>query len=305
MSTVDRRQFLLRTGASALALPIMSSSLPAWQKPWFEISLAQWSLHRTIRGGKLAHLDFARHTRERFGLEAVEYVSSFWERKPDDAGYLKEMKRRADDAGVRSLLIMVDGQGNLGDPRTKARMKAVSNHVPWLEAARALGCHSIRVNAYSRGSYEEQMKLAADGLARLTEHGASMGLNVIVENHGGYSSNGAWLTGVMRKVDNPRCGTLPDFGNFNLGNGKWYDRYKGVTELMPFAKAVSAKSHEFDEKGNEVRSDYERILRIVRDAGYRGWVGIEYEGSQVSEEQGIIKTRDLLERVRQKLKAGD
>jgi len=198
---------------------------------------------------------------------------------------------------------MVDGEGSLGHGDTAERNKAVQNHHKWANAAQFLGCHSIRVNAATtgNGSFEEKQKLAADGLRSLSEYGAKLGLNVIVENHGGLSSNGAWLAGVMKIVDLPNCGTLPDFGNFHIGDGKWYDRYLGVAELMPFAKAVSAKSHEFDDKGDEVRTDYRRMMNIVLADGYRGYVGIEYEGSKVDAYTGIKKTKQLLETVRDEL----
>jgi sugar phosphate isomerase/epimerase len=174
----------------------------------------------------------------------------------------------------------------------------VENHYKWVEAARFLGCHSIRVNAQSSGPYEEQLKLAADGLRRLSEFGAMHELNVIVENHGGLSSNGKWLASVIQRVDLQNCGTLPDFGNFGD-----YDRYQGVKELMPFAKGVSAKSHDFDAEGNETRTDYAKMMQIVLDADYHGYVGIEYEGSKLGEMEGIAATKKLLERVREKLSA--
>lgn len=269
--------------------------------PLFKISLAEWSLHRTIFEGKLDHLDFAKTARDQFGIHAVEYVNQFFKDKAQDQTYLAEMKKRADDLGVASLLIMIDGEGHLGDPDEAQRRQAVENHYKWIEAAKFLGCTTIRVNAASSGSYEDQLKLAADGLRRLSEFGDQHEINVIVENHGGLSSNGAWLAGVMKMVDHPRCGTLPDFGNFNLGDGKMYDRYQGVRELMPFAKAVSAKSHEFDEQGNEVRTDYRKMMRIVLDAGYHGHVGIEYEGDKLPESEGILATKKLLERVLEEL----
>jgi sugar phosphate isomerase/epimerase len=243
------------------------------------------------------NLEFPRVTREEFGIEAVEYVNSFFKDKAEDTAYLTDLKTRCDDLGVVSLIIMCDGEGALGDPDQVARLRAVENHYRWVEAARFLGCHSIRVNAQSQGSPEEQMALAVDGLRSLTEFADVHDINVIVENHGGFSSNGAWLAGVMEAVGHPRCGTLPDFGNFNIGNGETYDRYQGVEELMPFAKAVSAKSHVFDQDGNEREMDYVRLMRIVLDAGYRGYVGIEYEGSETSEPEGIRSTKALLERV--------
>jgi sugar phosphate isomerase/epimerase len=294
---MPRRQFLAHGSAAIAAL----AGLPALARPLaahrrvprlFKISLAQWSLHRTIRRGELDHLDFARVAREEFGLAAIEYVNSFFKDKARDAAYLAEMNRRAADHDVYQHLIMCDGEGNLGDPDDARRTTAVENHYRWVEAARTLGCATIRVNAASQGSREEQARLAADGLRRLTEFAATHEINVIVENHGGLSSHGDWLAQVMRLVDHPRCGTLPDFGNFYE-----YDRYQGTADLMPWAKAVSAKTHDFDDDGNETTKDYPRLMRIVRDFGYRSWVGIEYEGNRLPEREGIARTRDLLVRV--------
>lgn len=303
--TIDRRTALklAALGVAHMTTPALfaQSTKPAGKTPLFKISLAEWSFHRTLGSGQMDHLDFALTAKREYGLDAVEYVNSFFKTKAQDAAYLAEMKKRCADAGVRSLLIMCDGEGALGDPDDAKRKQAVENHHKWIDAAKELGCHSIRVNAQSGGSYEEQQKLAADGLRRLTEYGDKAGLNVIVENHGGLSSNGEWLAGVMKLVAHPRCGTLPDFGNFNLGDGKTYDRYKGVAELMPYAKAVSAKSHDFDDKGNETGTDYRRMMKIVVDAGYRGYVGIEYEGGRLSEQDGVRATLKLLEKVRDEL----
>ena len=263
----------------------------------FKISLAEWSLHRTIRSKKIDHLDFFDITKNKFGLSAVEYVNVFFFDKANDNGYLNEMKIRADDLGIKSLLIMCDSEGNLGDPDPKQRKKAIENHYKWVDAARFLGCHSIRVNARSAGSYDEQIKLATDGLRRLTEFANDLGINIIVENHGGLSSNGTWLSKVIQDVDHPMCGTLPDFGNFKIEGNTWYDRYKGVSELMPFAKAVSAKSHSFDYEGNDTQTDYYKMIKIVLDSGYNGYIGIEYEGNELGEMEGILATKELLERV--------
>lgn len=267
----------------------------------FTISLAEWSLHRALRKKELDHLDFAKTAKVDYGIDAVEYVNSFFFEKAKDEAYLGEMKNRAADLGVQSVLIMIDNEGKLGDPDETKRTKAVENHYKWVDAAKFLGCHAIRVNAASSGSYEEQIKLAADGLTRLTEFGAKSGISVIVENHGGLSSNGKWLAEVIRTVKHPGCGTLPDFGNFNITETEQYDRYEGVTEMMPFAKAVSAKSHEFDSDGNETKTDYRKMMKIVLAAGYHGRVGIEYEGEKLSEPEGIRATKTLLEKVRAEL----
>ncbi|MGE0551927.1 MAG: sugar phosphate isomerase/epimerase family protein [Gemmatimonadales bacterium] len=258
----------------------------------YQISLAQWSFHRTLRSGAIDHLDFARVARRDFGVGAIEYVNTFFKDRATDAAYLREMNRRADGEGVYQHLIMCDGEGRLGDPDPAARARAVENHQRWLDAAKTLRCATIRVNAASEGSAEEQQRLAADGLRRLTELAEPLELNVIVENHGGLSSHGDWLAGVMRRVDHPRCGTLPDFGNFYE-----YDRYRGVAEMMPFAKALSSKSHDFDGYGNETHTDYVRMMEIVQSAGYRGWIGIEYEGSGLGERDGVAATLRLLRRV--------
>ena len=294
---IVRRDFLAATAAAIAASQAWAAEPPA-AAPLFRISLAEWSLHRTIFASKLDNLDFPRAAKQQFGIDAVEYVNQFFKDKAKDAAYLADLAKRAKDEGVTNVLIMCDGLGNLGDPDAAARTKVIENHFPWVEAAKRLGCHSIRVNAGSKGSPEEQQKLAADGLSRLSDYAAQMDMAVIVENHGGLSSNGEWLSGVMKLVNKPNCGTLPDFGNFHD-----YDRYLGVEELLPFAKGVSAKSHEFDADGNEVRTDYRRMLRMVVAAGYRGWVGIEYEGNALPEAEGILATKKLLEKVRSELQA--
>lgn len=302
---MPRRDFVKSSALALAGLGLSpfsaSAGLPTNGANLYEISLAQWSLHRTLFDGDLDNLDFAPTAKEEFGIEAVEYVNQFFMDKATDRDYLNKMKQRAEDAGVQSLLIMCDGEGALGDPDTEKRTQAVENHHKWVDAAAHLGCHSIRVNAQSSGDYEEQQKRAADGLRQLSEYADSKEINVLVENHGGLSSNGEWLAGVMERVDHPRCGTLPDFGNFTIEEGETYDRYQGVKELMPYAEGVSAKTHEFDENGNKVNTDYEQMMRIVLDAGYRGHVGIEYEGDGLSEFEGIRATKELLERTRERL----
>lgn len=294
----DRRTFLKTTGAAGLTLLCPATVRPAAPSPLFKISLAQWSHHRAIRAAEMDPFDFPKSSRTVYGIDAIEYVSVFYRETVQGGRFAREMKTRTDGEGVSSLLIMVDGEGALGDADEKKRLQAVDNHRKWLDAARELGCHSIRVNAQSSGSWTEQRDRAADGLHRLCLLGEEAGLYVLVENHGGLSSNGRWLAETIRKADHPRCGTLPDFGNFRVRDDEWYDRYIGVADLMPFARAVSAKSHEFDEAGDEVRTDYRKMLGIVLGHGYRGHVGIEYEGAKHSEREGILLTKRLLERIR-------
>lgn len=310
-----RRRFLQSVAAAGATSVLAragarSQSQPAATQPssLFGISLAQWSLHRAFFGGALDPVEFPVIAHRDHGIDAVEYVNQFYKDRAKDASLLRDLRARCDDRGVRSLLIMCDGVGLLGDPDGSLRAKAIDGHRIWIDWARALGCHSIRVNAASRGSADEQRRLSTDGLARLTDIAARDSINVIVENHGGLSSNGAWLASVIKAVNHPRCGTLPDFGNFLIarredGSYEEYDRYEGVRELMPFAKGVSAKSYNFNDRGEETSIDYRRMLRLVVAAGYRGHVGIEYEGERLSEPQGIARTRSLLERVRDDLVA--
>ncbi|MEE2906814.1 MAG: sugar phosphate isomerase/epimerase family protein [Planctomycetota bacterium] len=262
----------------------------------YPISLAQWSLHRTIRSGDLDPLDFAKTTRETWDIGGIEYVNSFFKDKVGDQAYLGELKSRAADHDVRSLLIMVDGEGAMGDPDETKLQQTVDNHRRWLEAAKVLDCHSIRVNAQSEGTPDEQRDRCVRGFHQLMPYADELELDVIIENHGGLSSNGAWLASLVVAVNHPRLGTLPDFGNFILDwdTREEYDRYVGVEELMPYARALSAKSHEFDERGEETGTDFARMLAIARQADYQGWVGIEYEGENLSEHDGITRTRDLL-----------
>jgi len=301
------------------------------KQPFFKISLAQWSLHRSFFGdalksgdfmaffktlqtdpdsllqGELNPIDFPAIAKKQYGVDAVEFVNTFYFGKAKDKAYLKDLKDRCASEGVQAVLIMCDALGDLGDSDATKRQAAVENHYPWVEAAKYLGCHSIRVNAAGKGTAEEVKAAAVQGLGALTEFGQKNGINIIVENHGGYSSNGAWLADVMRQVNSPFCGTLPDFGNFCIERGEnytckeEYDRYKGTKELMPYAKGVSAKTHDFDANGNEIHTDFSKMLQIVKEAGYTGYIDIEYEGRTLSERDGIMATKRLLERVGKEL----
>jgi len=293
------------TTSAALASPRSLGALAAPPKPLFEIAIGEWSLHRALFGKTLNHLDVAKLIKQDFGIDALEYSAQFFMDKPQDKDYLSQLRRRSKDYGVTPVLITVDSQGNLGDPDEALRLKSVENHRRWIDAATALGCESIRVNAYSdeKLSPEEQAKLVVDGLRRLVEIGAKQGVNVIVENHGHLSSNGKWLVSVVEGVDLPTCGTLPDFGNFPTQPGEAYDRYQGVAEMMPYAKGVSAKAYDFDDQGNETTIDFRRMMKIVLDAGYHGYVGIEYEGARLSEPDGIRASKKLLETIRTEMES--
>jgi sugar phosphate isomerase/epimerase len=318
---MKRHEFLKSIGLATLAAPFAVSTLSCGSKNkneavgdsssensgaakdlFFQISLAEWSLNKQLFSGKLSNLDFPAKAKNDFGIGAVEYVNQFFKDKAQDRAYLADLKKRCDDLGVTSVLIMCDGEGGLGDVRGARRQQAVENHKKWVEAAQFLGCHSIRVNAYGEGTREAVSKAATQGLATLAEFARDYDINVIVENHGGYSSDGKWLSEVIANTKMDNCGTLPDFGNFcvvqeNDQCKEWYDRYQGTREMMPYAKGVSAKSMDFDAEGNCVETDYHKMLQIVKDAGYKGYIGIEYEGPNLSEDEGIRATKSLLERV--------
>lgn len=274
---------------------------------FFKISLAEWSFHKALFAKELDNLDFPVKAKNEFGISGVEYVNQFFKDKAKDEKYLTELKKRCDDHGVTSVLIMIDGEGELADTDSRKRNQSVENHYKWVDAAKFLGCHSIRVNCFGIGSEEEVAKAGIDGLHKLGEYAQKSDIGIIVENHGGYSSKGTWLANVIQSVGLPNCGTLPDFGNFCVKreDGKqWdgkcleeYDRYQGVKEMMPYAKGVSAKVYDFDENGNCVETDYSKMMAVVKDANYHGWVGIEYEGDKLSEPEGIKATKALLERV--------
>lgn len=291
--------------------------------PDFQISLAQWSLYRSFFGSDITDWQtFARLLMESpdsllqgeldptdfpaiaagYGIDCIELVNTFYYSKANDDAYWTDFKNRCEGAGVTVGLIMCDALGNLGDADPEARMAAVENHYPWVDVAQFLGAHSIRVNAAGEGTPEEVAANAVDGLTKLGEYGAPKGINIIVENHGGISSDASWLAGLIAEVGMDNVGILPDFGNFCIETGpegciNEYDKYQGIMELMPYAKGVSAKSHQFDENGNEVNSDFLKIMKIVKDSGFTGYVGIEYEGNELSEDEGIKATKALLERV--------
>ncbi|GAA4505533.1 sugar phosphate isomerase/epimerase [Hymenobacter ginsengisoli] len=307
--TTSRRHFLKQAATvaatAALAPPAIAHELAA--QPFFEISLAEWSLHKALFSKKIDNLDFPAIAKKEYGISVVEYVNQFFKDKAQDTKYLSDLLQRCHDNGVRNHLIMIDGEGDLGAPNEAERRKAVENHYKWVDAAKYLGCLTVRVNAFGKGSATEVQLAAIDGLSRLNEYAQKAGINVIVENHGSYTSDGQWLLKTIRQVDKKSVGILPDFGNFcirrdsgELYKGKCieeYDKYKAVQEWMPLAKGVSAKTFDFDAAGNCVETDYSKMFGIIKKSGFNGYVGIEYEGDTLSEEDGIRKTKALLEKV--------
>lgn len=321
---VSRRKFLQATGLAGACFLFPGMTFPSTSgEELFRISLAEWSVNRKIFGkarekgwqefnqmlrddfsaiekqAEMTNLQFPAFAR-RMGFDAVEFVNTCFFDKARNSKYLSDLKNSCNGEGVKCLLIMCDNEGMVGHPDRQERTATVENHRKWIEAAAFLGCHSVRVNAASQGSFDEQQKLASDGLYRLCELGEQAKINILVENHGGLSSNAEWLAGVMQMTAHKRVGTLPDFGNFRISPSEQFDRYIGVEMLMPWAKGVSAKSQAFDADGNETETDFYRMIKIVLDSGFRGYIDVEYEGSLLTEEEGIRATKSLLEKAREK-----
>ncbi|MBL7697921.1 MAG: sugar phosphate isomerase/epimerase [Chitinophagaceae bacterium] len=276
-------------------------------KPWFNISLAQWSLNKTLFANKITNLDFPAVSKKQFGIDTVEYVNLFFKDKAEDTGYLDELLKRCNDNGVKNHLVMIDAEGALAEPAEADRKVAVKNHFKWVDAAKYLGCSSIRVNIFGNGTPGDLKKAAIASLCELSEYAAKKDINILIENHGGYTSDAQWMVDVLEGVNKPNVGSLPDFGNFCIRseNGlTWgntcfeeYDKYKGVKELMPFAKGVSAKVMEFTDSGECKETDYARMMNIVKESGFKGYVGIESSVSRMEDEaDGIVKTKALVEK---------
>jgi sugar phosphate isomerase/epimerase len=329
-----RLDFIRQIGLGAAGIALAPELFAAEKKLFFDISLAEFSFASDLWSGKLTNMDFPAKAKNDFGISVVEYVSGFFNGKQSDTAYMKELKQRTDDLGVKNNLIMVDGE-NIADLDAAKRIHAIESHYPWVDAAKYLGCQSIRVNLGSiadmmagsdpskAAKAEDVSKAAIEGYGKLLEYGAQNQINIIVENHVGYSCNGQWLANVMKQVNHPQAGVLPDFGNFCIRRTapetndiagymktkclEQYDVYKGVMELMPYAKGVSAKTHKFDAAGNEAELDYGRLFKIIKQSGFKGYVGIEYEGglmrsmggdaSYLLNEDGIKATQQLLKKV--------
>lgn len=309
----NRRTFVKNALLSAGAL-LLQPSLRAMGAgaPQLKISLAQWSLHRTLKAGKLLNSDFPAKARNEFGIDAVEYVCQFfgdrkmdWREAAASKTYLAQLLQRSKDAGVYNHLIMVDEEGELALPHDTERLAGVENHKKWVEAAAFLGCRTVRVNLHGDGATDAKLTASVDSLGRLGDFAKSMNINIVTENHGSDSSKGSWMAAVMKQVSRPNVGTLPDFGNFCIshpwgttqnGCDEAYDRYKGIAEMLPYAKGVSAKTYDFDASGGQPLMDYKKLIGLVKQSGFSGYIGIEFEGNTQPEEEGIRKTKALLEK---------
>ena len=295
MREMKRRSFFQSLGILPLAAGIPQGAIAQTAK--FKISLAQWSLHKAIQSRMITNLDFPRVAREQFGIEGLEFVNQLWE-APTEA-YVRRLKNNMKQTGTTAVLIMCDGEGTMGHSDKATRMKAAENHYKWIDITAELGGTAIRTNMYPEKQPQTDTEVnsflgyCSESFAQLCEYGQKAKVNVIIENHGGISSNPDVVVRLMKMVKQPNFGTLPDFGNFP----ETTDKYAAVEKLMPYAKGVSFKCHDFDAKtGNETRMDMDRMMKIVADAGWRSWVGIEYEGSRMTEFEGIQAAKRYLDR---------
>ncbi len=310
---LNRRRFIRQTalGGTALTLPLFYSHARGKSQSLhmkeLKLSLAQWSLHRSLEKGDVKAADFPAIARNSYGLSAVEYVNKFYAQEAGKEDYWLRLKSAADNEGVKNLLIMVDNEGFLGSTDDSDRAKAVENHRKWIHAAHILGCHSIRVNAFGNGTREALKATLTDGLGSLASLGEKEGIHILIENHGLHTSDAGFVVDIIKEVNNPFLGTLPDFGNWCL-DMEWgstqggrclntFDPYKGVATLLPYAKGVSAKSYRFDAAGNETQINYPELLQLIKASDFRGYIGIEFEGESMSEPDGIIATKALLEKL--------
>jgi len=316
---IKRREFIetqlkLGLGFALLAIPKKGFGFDSTNETnnnlFFKLSLAQWSLNKGIYSGKFDPYDFAKTAKE-LGFSGLEYVNALYSDVMDSRNkhqaiknFVKKSNSEAAQHSVENLLIMIDEEGNLAAASASRRKNAIENHKKWIDAASQMGCHSVRVNLYGVEQKKKWMEYSSDSLTKLSEFSKDFNINVIVENHGSLSSNAELLMQVINNVNLKNCGTLPDFGNFCIKRVegdlyesscvKEYDRYKGIKEMMPKAFAVSAKSNSFNNKGDEVYTDYLKMLKIVKDSGYNGYIGVEYEGTGLSEIDGILATKNLL-----------
>ena len=318
---MKRRKFIqngLTFGLGATALGSLSAKTlgehllgsPPATSPFFKLSLAQWSLHKAIWEKTLNPYDFAAKAKE-LGIDGIDYVNQLYTDVTKATNknnalkqFIAQSNAAAKEQGVENVLIMIDGEGDLAVPSQSERNTAIENHTTWVEVAAAMGCHSIRINLFGERDEQAWIAQSAESMRKLGEFASSYKVNIIVENHGYLSSNAQLVMKMLDQVNLSNCGTLPDFGNFCLereAGKRWgakcikeYDRYQGVEELLPRAFAVSAKSHDFDAQGNETQTDYGRMLQLVKNAGYNGFIGVEYEGSGLAEVDGILATKNLL-----------
>ncbi len=270
-----------------------------------EIGLSTWSLHRhmgpikrqvvTDTGEKhewteeypedVSLLDFAGFARKEYGLTHLELIQMSF--PSTEASYLKKLRSAVEAAEAVIENVPID-VGDICELAPERRAEHVRNIKSWMDVAAAIGSRAVRVNTGPSREGSDALALAVESCKRLAEHADKLGLNVLIENHGGISSDPQLLKQLIESVSTERMGACPDFGGFDEAI-----RYDGLQKIMPLAKLVHAKSYAFDEHGEETAIDYARCMQIVKNSGFSGVLSIEYEGDGNASE-GIKKTKELI-----------
>tara|TARA_R110002096_G_scaffold29509_5_gene88955 strand:- start:18445 stop:19350 length:906 start_codon:yes stop_codon:yes gene_type:complete len=291
MKTFTRRDFLRATTAVAPALALNPSLFAenADSAGRFQLGIQEYTFNRWLSSGKLDHLDYPALAKEKLGITHIEYWNRPFNGKHTDTAYVGELAKRSTGEGMKNVLILVDAKNQLDSADAAQRTRAVDEHKGWVDCAAQLGCDAIRVNCRSGGTFEDNLDQMADGMGRLCDYAKPSGVKIVIEPHGGNSQNPDWLLAAMERLNHPNAGLLPDFNNFGS-----FDRYEGVTKSLPHAVAVCAKAFGFGEDGNETKTDYFRMLKIVHDSDYSGVITIEFEGHDLDPVEGTLKTKALI-----------
>jgi len=334
-----RREFIENSIKSSIGLSLaatLPSSLflysckPEKKEFNLKISLQVYSFAPLMMAGKFDLKDFPEMVRNTYQLDGAEYWSIAFTGRENNEAFLKELKQKSDDNGVNNTIILVDDINiltmesgpSLASLSSEERSRAIDFHKIWVDTAAKIDCHSIRINLKSNdGTAEEVQEVCSESISKLIEYSSQSNISVVLENHGGLTGNGKWLSGLIKNINNEFVGSLPDFGDFNFCQTRGdlnfanvdrecemkYDKYLGVEELIPYAKGISAKSHDFDKNGSETKTDYKRMMEIIKNSDFSGYISIEYEGamlsmllnrdSYLSSHDGILATKSLLEKL--------
>ena len=324
----SRRKFLKNTfsvySTTLLAPNLFANNI---DKSKLDIGLQMYSFAPLIMQGKFDLLGFPDLVKNTYGINGAEYWSIPFMGRENDKDFLNDIKRRSDDNGVDNLIILVDdidiktmqSGPSLASSNKNDRDTAIDYHKKWIDVAKEIGCHSIRVNLKSDESDNKKiLDNSSESISRLIEFSKQDNISIVIENHGGITADADWLVSLIKNVDNKYVGTLPDFGDYNFcvdrgalnfdDIGKvcknQYDKYLGVKKLMPYAKGVSAKSHEFGKDGEELSTNYSRMIKIISESNYKGYITIEYEGAMMgmfggegtylNPHEGILATKKLI-----------
>jgi len=309
---MKRRQFIHKNLFAAGGVMGLSQFPGLLQEAWasdlkseFKVSIAPWSLTRKPYGENdpdgIHFLDYPLVARE-LGFEAIEHDNLHYPGDLPNDKHLAKMKQRTEEAGVTNTLILCGALGDIADSRKSRRKKANFNYERWIEAAQFLGCHQVRVvcSDHIDIDWDEKMKLTVEAVSKLADFAQGHSIELLIENHNGYTSNPNWLVEMIQKVNRPNCGILGDFTEWRIEQNPdvlYPDPYKGYEILAPYVKSVGAKSTTFDVLGNELVTDYPRMFEILNKVGYQGYIAVEYFGNDLPRRKGTTMTKELVERI--------